>query len=170
MPGKLSDDQIEELVAGYRSGSTLFGMDRRTVSNVRCRHHVPTRRRGLSPEQADDAIDSYNLGWSLARVGERVASTTSPLAITVCGLKLLVIRLRGAALSAYARLAHLYASPGDDQDEEGTHRSLLLVVIGYVIAILIGLFVPIAAVALYFGIVVYLIVSLHQIARAVFRR
>lgn len=36
------------------------------------------RRRGLSPDQADDAIHLYDIGWSLARVGEhlRVDPTT----------------------------------------------------------------------------------------------
>ncbi|MFB9727655.1 hypothetical protein [Haloechinothrix salitolerans] len=36
------------------------------------------RRRSLSPEQVDTAIHLYNLGWSLARVGERWALTTPP--------------------------------------------------------------------------------------------
>jgi hypothetical protein len=44
------------------------------------------------------------------------------------------------------------------------------VVIGYVIAILIGLAVLVAAVALYFGITVYLIVPLREVARLLFRR
>lgn len=46
-----------------------FGIERRTVSNILHRHGVPMRRRGLSPEQVDDAIHLYNLSWSLARVG-----------------------------------------------------------------------------------------------------
>jgi hypothetical protein len=49
-----------------------FGIERRTVSNILHRHQVPMRRRGLSPEQVDDAIHLYNLGWSLARVGQRL--------------------------------------------------------------------------------------------------
>nr|WP_033441205.1 hypothetical protein [Saccharothrix sp. NRRL B-16314] len=46
---------------------TRFGDERRTVSNI-LRHEVSMRRRGLSPEQVDDAVRFYNLGWSLARV------------------------------------------------------------------------------------------------------
>lgn len=46
-----------------------FGIDRRTVSNILHQHDVPMRRRGLSPDEVDDAIHLYNLGWSLARVG-----------------------------------------------------------------------------------------------------
>lgn len=45
-----------------------FDIEQRTVSNILKRHEVPMRRRGLSPEQLDDAIHLYNLGWSLARV------------------------------------------------------------------------------------------------------
>ncbi|WET78675.1 hypothetical protein P3102_32265 [Amycolatopsis sp. QT-25] len=48
---------------------TRFGIERRTVSNILKRHEVLMRRRGLAPEQVDDAIYLYNLGWSLARVG-----------------------------------------------------------------------------------------------------
>lgn len=72
---QLDADQVQELIARYKAGATVyelgdrFGIERRTVSNILRRHEVPTRRRGLSPEQVDDAIHLYNLGWSLARVG-----------------------------------------------------------------------------------------------------
>jgi hypothetical protein len=72
---QLGADQIQELIAGYEAGSTVyelgaqFGIERRTVSTILHRHDVPMRRRGLSPEQVDHAIHLYNLGWSLARVG-----------------------------------------------------------------------------------------------------
>jgi hypothetical protein len=75
---RLDTDQIQELIAGYRSGSTVyelgaqFGIERRTVSTILHRHDVPMRRRGLSPDQVDHAIHLYALGWSLARVGERL--------------------------------------------------------------------------------------------------
>ncbi|MEU9685392.1 hypothetical protein [Amycolatopsis japonica] len=49
-----------------------FGIERRTVSSILHRHGVPMRRRGLSPDQVDDAIHLYNLGWSLARVGQHL--------------------------------------------------------------------------------------------------
>lgn len=49
-----------------------FGIERRTVSNILHRHGVQMRRRGLSPDEVDDAIHFYNLGWSLARVGEHL--------------------------------------------------------------------------------------------------
>jgi hypothetical protein len=81
---RLGTEQIQELIAGYQSGSTVyelgerFDIERRTVSNILHRHGVTMRRHGLSPNQVDHAIHLYNLGWSLARVGERqdVAHTT----------------------------------------------------------------------------------------------
>jgi len=75
---QLDADQVQDLIAGYQAGATVyelgtrFGIERRTVSNILHRHEVPMRRRGLSPEQVDDAIHLYNLGWSLARVGEHL--------------------------------------------------------------------------------------------------
>jgi hypothetical protein len=81
-PGRarqLNADQVQELIAGYQAGMTVyeldarFGIERRTVSNILHRHGVPMRRRGLSPGQVDDAICLYNVGWSLARVGEHLS-------------------------------------------------------------------------------------------------
>jgi len=75
---QLGIDQIEQLIADYQSGATVyelgdrFGIERRTVSNILHRRGVPMRRRGLSPEQVDDAVHLYNLGWSLARVGQHL--------------------------------------------------------------------------------------------------
>ncbi len=72
---QLDTDQVQELIASYQAGATVyelgdrFGIERRTASNILHRHGVPIRRRCLSPEQVDDAIHLYNLGWSLARVG-----------------------------------------------------------------------------------------------------
>ncbi len=75
---RLAADQIQELIAAYQSGSTVyelgaqFGIERRTVSAILRRHDVPMRRRGLSPDQVDHAMHLYNLGWSLARVGDHL--------------------------------------------------------------------------------------------------
>jgi hypothetical protein len=75
---QLDANQIQELIAGYQAGATVyelgarFGIERRTVSNILHRHGIPMRRRSLSPEQVDAAIYLYTLGWSLARVGERL--------------------------------------------------------------------------------------------------
>ena len=75
---QLGVKQVEQLIADYQSGATVyelgdrFGIERRTVSSILHRHGVPMRRRGLSPDQVDDAIHLYNLGWSLARVGDHL--------------------------------------------------------------------------------------------------
>jgi DNA-directed RNA polymerase specialized sigma24 family protein len=78
---QLDDDQIQKLIEGYTSGSTVyelgdqFGIERRTVSTILHRHGVPMRRRGLSAEQIDEAVRLYNEGWSLARVAARMDVT-----------------------------------------------------------------------------------------------
>ena len=90
--------------------------------------------------------------------------------VTLYGLTLLAIRLLGAALAAYARREHLYSPHEDGEDPHSDQRKLLPVVIGYVIAILIGLALPELAVALYFGIAVYAIVPFREVARLLFRR
>ena len=92
------------------------------------------------------------------------------VAVTFYGLTLLAIRVLGSALAEYARREHLYSPPGQDEEPPGEQRTLLSVVIGYVIAILIGLLWPGVAVALYFGIAIYLVVPFREVARLLFRR
>lgn len=91
------------------------------------------------------------------------------VAVTLYGLTLLAIRLLGFTLDAYARREHLYAQ-GDDEELHRWQRKFLPVVIGYVVAILIGLPLPGLAVALYFGLAVYLVVPFREITRLLFRR
>jgi hypothetical protein len=52
-----------------------FGIDRRTVSAILHRHHVPMLRCGLSDDQVEDAVRLYDQGWSLARIGEQMDVT-----------------------------------------------------------------------------------------------
>jgi len=92
------------------------------------------------------------------------------LYITMYGLILLIIRLLGSALDAYARHQHLYSQAREGGELHSTRRKFLPVVIGYVIAIVIGLALPILAVALYFGIAVYLVVPFREAARVLIRR
>ncbi|MFQ6396624.1 hypothetical protein ACLMAJ_24550 [Nocardia sp. KC 131] len=81
---QLDSPQVAELTTGYQTGATVyelaarFGIERRTVSEILHRHEVPMRRGGLSSDQVDTAIHLYQLGWSLARVGNHldVAHTT----------------------------------------------------------------------------------------------
>ena len=90
--------------------------------------------------------------------------------VTIYGLILLVIRLLGSALDAYARRQHLYAQAHEGDELHSTQRKFLPVVIGYVIALAVGLAVPVLAVALYFGIAVYLTVPFREAARVLIRR
>lgn len=85
---------------------------------------------------------------------------------------MLAIRLLGSALGSIctARAPLLLLPAGRRPESRSPQRKLLLVVIGYVIAILIGLVAPVAAVGLYFGITVYLIVPFRQAARLLVRR
>jgi uncharacterized membrane protein len=88
--------------------------------------------------------------------------------VTMFGLTVLVIRLLGSALDRYARRERLYASSDDSGELRSDRRKLLPVVIGYVIAILLGLALPVAAVVFYFGVTVYAIVPFRQVARLLF--
>lgn len=78
---QLDSQQVQELISGYAAGATVyqlgdrFDIDWRTVSQILQRHDVPMRRRGLSPEQIDEAVRLYGEGWSLVRIGERPART-----------------------------------------------------------------------------------------------
>jgi hypothetical protein len=81
---QLDANQTQALIQGYTTGATTrelgdrFGIDRRTASNILHRHGVPMRRRGLSPDQVDEAIHLYDLGWSLAALESTSTSTTPP--------------------------------------------------------------------------------------------
>jgi uncharacterized membrane protein len=90
--------------------------------------------------------------------------------VTLYGLTLLAISLLGSALDAYARYQRLYSRAGEGEELHRTQRKFLPAVIGYVIAILIGLLLPVAAVALYFGLAVYLVVPFREAARVLIRR
>jgi uncharacterized membrane protein len=90
--------------------------------------------------------------------------------VTLYGLTLLAIRLLGSALDAYARYAGLYSPAKEGGELHSTRRKFLPAVIGYMIAILIGLALPVAAVALYFGIAVYVVVPFREAARVLVRR
>ena len=54
--------------------------------------------------------------------------------------------------------------------ERGSEDKLLSVIIGYVVAVLVGLVFPGLAVAFYFGIAVYLVVPFREVGRLLFSR
>lgn len=88
--------------------------------------------------------------------------------VTMYGLALLAIRLLAFALDAYARRERLYSTQDEGDERLDEPRELLPVIGGYVIAILIGLAVPGVAVAIYFGIALYMILF-REIRRNLFR-
>jgi uncharacterized membrane protein len=95
--------------------------------------------------------------------GERVYVTTY-------GITLLAIRVLVFALDSYARREHLYGGSGVDEELEAERTTLIPATIGYLIAVGVGLVLPRLAVAVYFGVAVYLVVPLREIARLLFRR
>jgi uncharacterized membrane protein len=104
-------------------------------------------------------------------VAQSLASTSRErVFVTMYGLTLLAIRLLGAALDAYARHEHLYSPTGEGEELQGTERKFRPVVIGYVIAIMIGLVLPIAAAAFYAALAVYLVVPFREATRVLIRR
>jgi TMEM175 potassium channel family protein len=90
--------------------------------------------------------------------------------VTMYGLTLLAIRTLLFALDEYASREHLYARDTETEESRIEERKLLSVLIGYVVAILIGLALPRLAVVFYFGIAIYLIVPFREVARLLFRR
>ena len=92
------------------------------------------------------------------------------VAITLYGPTLLAIRLLSYALDAYARRERLYRSEGEGAELQREGRQLLPVIIGYVIAIGIGIVWPRAAVALYFALALYLVVPFGEVRRLLSRR
>jgi len=104
-------------------------------------------------------------------VAEAITNTSRErVYVTMYGLTLLAIRLLRSALDAYARYEHLYAPTEEGEELRTTERKFLPAVAGYVIAIIIGLLLPVAAAALYAGLAVYLVVPFREAARVLIRR
>ena len=90
--------------------------------------------------------------------------------VTMYGLTLIAIRMLGFALDEYALREHLYTEERDTEEGEIERRKFLPVVIGYVIAIFVGLVIPGLAIGFYFGIAVFLIVPFREVGQLLFRR
>jgi hypothetical protein len=80
------------------------------------------------------------------------------------------IRLLGFTMDVYCRREHLYSPVEDDQDLRRDRRTLRPVLAVYVIAILVGLALPVLAVAVYFGLAVYLVVPFREVRGLLFPR
>ena len=86
--------------------------------------------------------------------------------VTMYGLNLLAIRIAGFALEAHARRGHLYSPAGEGEELQSEQRELLPVVVGYVVAILIGLALPNLAVAMYCALALYLVSPFRGLHRS----
>ena len=92
------------------------------------------------------------------------------VAVTIYGLTLLAIRVLGIALDQYARREHLYSEHNEGDELHSVQRKSAAAVVGYLVAIALGLLVPAMAVAIYFGVAVYMVVPFREIGRVFFRR
>jgi uncharacterized membrane protein len=104
-------------------------------------------------------------------IAEAIHETDSErVFVTLYGLTLLTIRLLLFALDAYARREHLYTQDQADEDLVTERRVLWPVLAAYVIAILIGLAAPTAAVVLYLALAVFLVVPFRDVRRLLSNR
>jgi len=75
---RLRPREVDELVAGYRAGSSVYELaerhrvDRKTVSIILERRGVPRRYRLIEGEQLAEAIKAYESGDSLATLGAQM--------------------------------------------------------------------------------------------------
>jgi uncharacterized membrane protein len=91
--------------------------------------------------------------------------------VTLYGFTLLAMRLLLFALDGYARREQLYARDDtEDEELEEEREKLLPVLIGYTLAIVVGLALPRLAVLLYFGLAIYLVVPFREVGRLLFKR
>jgi DNA-binding transcriptional regulator LsrR (DeoR family) len=73
---RLTQDQIEELEQGYRSGSTLsslgehFGLNRKTLAKALERRGVARRYRLMTDAGLMEARVAYESGQTLAEIGQ----------------------------------------------------------------------------------------------------
>jgi DNA invertase Pin-like site-specific DNA recombinase len=93
---RLRPEQVEQLVIGYKTGSTvyqlaeLFRIDRGTVSRLLERQGVPRRGRPLSAAQVEQASRLYATGLSLVGVGKRLGceGSTVHIALQKAGVRM----------------------------------------------------------------------------------
>jgi len=73
---RLTDDDVDRLVARYQAGLTLnelataFGADRRTLAGWLQQRGVARRGRRLTPTDVSESIGLYRVGWSLAEIAD----------------------------------------------------------------------------------------------------
>lgn len=80
MVRQLKAAQVQELIAGYQAGATVyelgvqFGVDRKTVSRTLHRHQVSMRRRGLTAEQVEEVVQLHGAGWSTYKISIKLGA------------------------------------------------------------------------------------------------
>src|SRR3954447_23448506 len=89
--------------------------------------------------------------------------------VALYGVTLLLTRVFGFALEEYARREHLDTPEGEAAELSG-ERKLLSVIVGYLVAVAVGMVFPGLAIAFYFGIAVYLVVPFREVGRLLFGR
>jgi uncharacterized membrane protein len=92
------------------------------------------------------------------------------VATVVYGLSLLAIRLLYTALAAYSRARHLRQPADEDADMRESLRKFRAVVIGYVATIVLSLFFPSVAVAVYLAIAFFLFIPFRAVLAELSRR
>jgi hypothetical protein len=93
---RLRPTQVEELVIGYKTGSTVyqlaerFRINRGTVSKLLEREGVARRGRPLSPAHVEQATELYATGLSLVNVGKQLGcdGSTVHLALRKAGVRM----------------------------------------------------------------------------------
>ena len=136
-------------------------------------HHALTERL----ERADPVLLRLNLLFLLLigflpfptrMVADSLSEGTGAerVAVTVYGLTLLAIRLAFFAMDVYTRREHLVAPGLGDADMQEARRKFRVAVIAYGLGIVVGLLVPVVAIAFYFGIALFLVLPFHAIGHA----
>jgi DNA-directed RNA polymerase specialized sigma24 family protein len=73
---RLGSDGVARLVADYLDGRSTkwlqrtYGLSQGAVLRLLDANGVPRRQRGLTEAQAEEAIQLYEHGWSLTRIGD----------------------------------------------------------------------------------------------------
>ena len=90
------------------------------------------------------------------------------MAVTLYGLVLLAVRILLAVLFAYASREGLLIealSRPDSEEVAAVRRKFLPTILAYAATIAIGLLIPAAAVAVYFGIAVFAVTPFRRVGR-----
>src|SRR5262249_11089681 len=89
--------------------------------------------------------------------------------VTMYGLTLLLVRVMLFVLDEDARREHLY-SPTDRDHPESVRQTILPTLIGYVVAIGVGIVFPAVAVGLYCVLAIFLVIPFRELGRVLFHR